>query len=679
MHLSLKGSPLAERGATSPCSYVTFVATDADHPITTATVENTDSPVWDFQQQTRLSKELLLDSQKTLVFKIWHKADVERVIGFASVDLSPLLSGFQYVCGWYDITDLSGQCRGQVKVAISPLENITHLKEERKARNCQARDTNPSFSSFSIRGTPRFSGSPWKSPEASSYARAGSRYQEHVQNVRRFHRSLQQAEEEKTEQAETLGSLSSNTSLFRALRKNLNELDEIQRYFNEKLTRPLTDLGAPRSARLGLDIQRPPSRRIDPEEDPRQQKPIHLLPQVNSQHVDLWPKMTSHFEDSSRVHEDGHRFSSTDQAHLGQEDGASRTEMLKAPSSNEFWNPRIGEEEPLGKSPSAEEDVLYGFFDPTNSQKAGFLPGIQREEDSAQSHSEEEYEEAIVEPRTLNEITTVTDKTSPWSSFVSETEQEPVQMAKDGDRLPKESAIRSSPVSDVIQGDPSSVSSATGSGDREEDGESAEEEEREAGQEEPTTAGRVEAAEIQKVGQGRSPEAQEGGPEEAPSTHNGGGDFARPWQRVAPEAAEGGEKLPRDPQQEEGRDVKGEEGLQLCPPWQDIAQESEACFGEDDEDLPEESNMPMITLSEPIMVPNFFLPPQHLEVSMRLLSASPSPLVAAHKAGEDRSKAPRMSHPGPAHPKPSAMPLQPPEEEMKRIARIFSTQFSKNA
>ncbi|XP_032076212.1 C2 domain-containing protein 3 [Thamnophis elegans] len=218
MHLSLKGSPLAERGATSPCSYVTFVATDVDHPITTATVENTDSPVWDFQQQTRLSKELLLDSQKTLVFKIWHKADVERVIGFASVDLSPLLSGFQYVCGWYDITDLSGQCRGQVKVAISPLENITHLKEERKARNCQARDTNPSFSSFSIRGTPRFSGSPWKSPEASSYARAGSRYQEHVQNVRRFHRSLQQAEEEETEQAETLGSLSSNTSLFRALR-----------------------------------------------------------------------------------------------------------------------------------------------------------------------------------------------------------------------------------------------------------------------------------------------------------------------------------------------------------------------------------------------------------------------------------------------------------------------------
>lgn len=305
--------------------------------------------------------------------------------------------------------------------------------------------------------------------------------------------------------------------------------------------------------------------------------------------------MTSHLEESSRVHEDGHRFSSADQALLGQENGASGTEMLKAPSSNEFWNARIGEGEPLSKSPPAE-DVLYGFFDPTNSPKAAFLPGIQREEDSAQSHSEEEYEEAIVEPRTLNEITTATDKTSPWSSYVSETEQDPVQMAKDGDRLPKESALRSSSVSDVVQEDPLSVSSVTGSGNGEEDGDNGEEEEGEAGEEEPTAAGRVEAGEIQKVGPGRSTEAQEGGPEEAPSTHNGGGDFVRPWRRVAPEAAEGGENLHRDPQQEEGRNVKGEEGLQLCPPWQDIVRETEACFGEDDEDPPEEFDAPMTTL-----------------------------------------------------------------------------------
>lgn len=61
-------------------------------------------------------------------------SEAERVIGFASVDLSPLLSGFQLVCGWYNITDFSGQCRGQIKVAVSPLQNINNLREERQAR-----------------------------------------------------------------------------------------------------------------------------------------------------------------------------------------------------------------------------------------------------------------------------------------------------------------------------------------------------------------------------------------------------------------------------------------------------------------------------------------------------------------------------------------------------------------
>ncbi|XP_010219395.1 PREDICTED: C2 domain-containing protein 3, partial [Tinamus guttatus] len=134
MHLSLKGSPLTERGVTAPSSYVSFAVAGAAAPVTTSVVENTDSPVWDFQHQGRLSKELLLDPQQTLVFKVWHKAESERVIGFASVDLSPLLSGFQLVCGWYNITDLSGQCRGQLKVAVSPLQNLGHLKEERRSR-----------------------------------------------------------------------------------------------------------------------------------------------------------------------------------------------------------------------------------------------------------------------------------------------------------------------------------------------------------------------------------------------------------------------------------------------------------------------------------------------------------------------------------------------------------------
>lgn len=57
---------------------------------------------------------------------------MERVIGFASVDLSPLLWGFQSVCGWYNITDLSGQCHGQLKVSITPLKCVQELRGQRK-------------------------------------------------------------------------------------------------------------------------------------------------------------------------------------------------------------------------------------------------------------------------------------------------------------------------------------------------------------------------------------------------------------------------------------------------------------------------------------------------------------------------------------------------------------------
>ncbi|NXG68078.1 C2CD3 protein, partial [Baryphthengus martii] len=53
MHLSLKGSPLTEREVTAPSSCVSFAVAGADASVTTPVVENTDSPVWDFQQQAR--------------------------------------------------------------------------------------------------------------------------------------------------------------------------------------------------------------------------------------------------------------------------------------------------------------------------------------------------------------------------------------------------------------------------------------------------------------------------------------------------------------------------------------------------------------------------------------------------------------------------------------------------
>lgn len=65
----------------------------------------------------------------------FSSTEIERVIGFASVDLSPLLCGFQSVCGWYNITDFSGQCHGQLKVSITPLRGVQDLRGQRKSVN----------------------------------------------------------------------------------------------------------------------------------------------------------------------------------------------------------------------------------------------------------------------------------------------------------------------------------------------------------------------------------------------------------------------------------------------------------------------------------------------------------------------------------------------------------------
>ena len=69
--------------------------------------------------------------------------ETERVIGFASVDLSPLLCGFQLVCGWYNITDFSGQCHGQLKVSIIPLKGVQDLRGQRKAVNEETPKNSP--------------------------------------------------------------------------------------------------------------------------------------------------------------------------------------------------------------------------------------------------------------------------------------------------------------------------------------------------------------------------------------------------------------------------------------------------------------------------------------------------------------------------------------------------------
>ncbi|KAJ3590477.1 hypothetical protein NHX12_008428 [Muraenolepis orangiensis] len=247
MHLSLRGCPLSESRGSLPCCCVSYLTADCSQPVSTPLIADSSCPVWEHHHECRLSKQLLVDPLQSLVFKVWHKGDTERVIGFASVDLCPLLSpGFQSVCGWYNITDFSGQCQGQLKVSVSPLKGVQELRGQRQPLADQGSNhstalfpglplgyqTSATYSSFPAHLS-RYPEQKISSPDGtdqlfSQRAREGDRHGEHVDNVRLYHQSLQ---DQGSGDAHP-----SSSFLFSALRKNLSELDDIQKYFSRKLS-----------------------------------------------------------------------------------------------------------------------------------------------------------------------------------------------------------------------------------------------------------------------------------------------------------------------------------------------------------------------------------------------------------------------------------------------------------
>uniref|UniRef100_A0A3B4ZGR1 C2 domain containing 3 centriole elongation regulator n=1 Tax=Stegastes partitus TaxID=144197 RepID=A0A3B4ZGR1_9TELE len=371
MHLDLKGCPLAERSEGSPCCCVSYVTADSAEPVSTAVVSNTDCPVWDHQHECRLLKQLLVDPQQSLVFKVWHKGEIERVIGFASVDLSPLLCGFPSVCGWYNITDFSGQCHGQLKVSITPLRGVQDLREQRKTVTEEAAKSSP--------------------VRALQLSSESDRHFEHMDKVRLYHQNLQEQTASQSVCSSSGTDINPSSSfLFSTLRK-LSELDNIQKYFSRKLSTP------------------------------------------------TFPPMTE--QDYNTRHE-GHRDSETDTSQLllksnqlvGEVNniisglrGNPLETIPSNPQSSSTTSP-VGDNNiqtfpDSVSSPNRVSDCSLEILSPQPSP----LPEMpedqtdsEPEEEKDKHEEDEDYEEVVVKPRPLNDVTSLTDKTSPWTSIMSE-------------------------------------------------------------------------------------------------------------------------------------------------------------------------------------------------------------------------------------------------------------------
>ncbi|NXB11281.1 C2CD3 protein, partial [Cnemophilus loriae] len=705
MHLSLKGSPLTEREVTAPSSCVSFAVAGADAPVTTPVIENTDSPVWDFQQQARLSKELLLDPQQTLVFKVWHKAESERVIGFASVDLSPLLSGFQLVCGWYNITDFSGQCRGQIKVAVSPLQNINHLKEERQARarsqpeSSSVKVSFPACPSISTNLSKQVLNSLSKEVGVPARERTSPpgthtpRHEEHMQNVRRFHESLQQAEGN-TRRAAGLGaaSPSSRAALLTALRKNLSELDEVQRYFSQKLTRSFPDFSTSKLSheQWESDYQGSMGREVDPKGCRLLEKSSQLVSQVSSLINDL-QTITKNSKEASNVHQDSSRKLGAVDVPSWREEGA-RPGVPRGQLASDSPSVSSDTQQPCSAGRSVfERHMLHELLGPIVPEDEHPVGYIQENKGAfaIQPHSEEEYEEDVIEPRTLNEITTVTDRTSPWSSVISETgrgaEQHPLDPRPEDQPSIDVGCFQrgnSSTLSSILQGDSQSVLSALSppvsphAGGNSPWGAAGD------FQTFNSSTGTVEEP-LQPPGQSLWDRALSTEPIKKSVEFHAGSKELLPFPRdmgltnrktTEKEEEEDAEVVNGDHQGKEGSG-SDENCIQSVSAQAGSERNSESFPDDSSEDPVEGSENPIkpkITLSDPVVVPNFFLPPQEMEASMRLLSSSSHPSTSP----KSRSGAAPGGIPYRRADRPRPTP-DLSEEEAKRIARIFSAQLSK--
>ncbi|XP_051963603.1 C2 domain-containing protein 3-like [Xyrauchen texanus] len=434
MHLSLGGCPLAERDGGLPICCVSYATAEASGTVTTALVKDSVCPVWDHQQECRLSKELLLDPQQFLVFKVWHKGELERVIGFASVDLSPLLSGFQSVCGWYNITDFSGQCQGQLKVSVSPLRAVQELRSQRQpVPETTAPDSSALFSALPLcyqttatynsfpNHISQFSEQRFTTPldqlERPLSDRSGvvDRHDEHLNNVRLFHQTLHEGK--RASRSSLAGdSHPSSSTLFTALRKNLSELDDIQRYFNRKLSTP----AFPKLSELRRTSRQEHHR--DSETDTTQLllKSSQLVGEVNNVIKGLSDYQT---EGTATVHTisdtpavvQGTLHSGVDQLML------SESESYETEPNCHKHSEMVSEDvSPISSLTHRETRQSQA---PPEDEKLHHSPSDRdgdEDECKEEDKEEEDFEETLIQPRTLNEVTSVTDRTSPWTSLLSD-------------------------------------------------------------------------------------------------------------------------------------------------------------------------------------------------------------------------------------------------------------------
>ncbi|XP_013378816.1 C2 domain-containing protein 3-like [Lingula anatina] len=406
-----------------PNSYVAYQTAEKTVPSHTNVVPSTGCPLWEHQHDTRLSKDLLYGESKHLVFKVWHKPkaasqspdkSVDRVLGFVSVDLSPLLHGLKQICGWYNIMDFSGQCQGQIKVSVVPQEILQPI--EKSAPEEKTTPKKPFGGMYASSATyPSFPAHLSWYPEQQirledhhSLPPLPPHHEEHYQNVKKYHEQLHQqgaapahhqaappahhqvapqdhyqaaAEREPLQQGN-----SSSSFLFSNLRSNMRDLDDITRRLQFKLA-----------------SSKWPDELTSQQQQQQQQQRPQTQPERHGRH-----KQNSHNPVAGIVHQTVQdMFGSTDRPHLEREGEVTPVESLgllsgsKMPQTgpgsgkgeesqgdqrpHALLSPKLAakfpsynpEKQTSGEEPSRPDKLKHTVQDPVNGREGSVVTKLQ--------------------------------------------------------------------------------------------------------------------------------------------------------------------------------------------------------------------------------------------------------------------------------------------------------------
>uniref|UniRef100_A0A1B6ME70 C2CD3 N-terminal C2 domain-containing protein n=3 Tax=Graphocephala atropunctata TaxID=36148 RepID=A0A1B6ME70_9HEMI len=134
----VKAPANGRKGKVPPSSWVTFGTGDCcgqscaaeccGPQFSTPVVHRNYNPIWNLSWDIDLPVDYLQQADKRLVFRVFEE-NLNTALGSASAQLGILTSGLPCLSSWLGIDDLAGTCKGQLKIVVTPLEDLSQYQE----------------------------------------------------------------------------------------------------------------------------------------------------------------------------------------------------------------------------------------------------------------------------------------------------------------------------------------------------------------------------------------------------------------------------------------------------------------------------------------------------------------------------------------------------------------------